>query len=478
MDLSRRLAFNITHILPSPGRIVRRVLCILNAVLATRRHAGTIDIGRRSQRDFDIDSLTGCLPPRPIPALEGKYYIWERAFADATDCVKLGENCVEEPSSVRCGEVWRSAISSWPILDVDELKDDRRKLQRAHLVLAWLTQYYVHSLPQKTYPEPRRVPAQISVPLVAVSRELGIAPVITYADTILWNWDLIRADGPMTFDNMQMKHAFSETDDEKAFYMVQAFVELHGAQALRIMDDYSAISNFDDLTIISKVARDLTRLTAIIGEISDLIQSVRQQCDPHVFYWGVRPWLNGSDAKGPTEPGWIYEGVEDGDLELSGPSGGQSTVMHALDVFLDIDHRLRQKRSPAPSEDNKRADRGFMDRMRHYMPGKHREYLEHLENLPHPVRELAQKTPALKEPYNNAVMALKKLRDLHMRIVCLYIINMSKTERLSPTSGCPAASILAEVNRQAEGGPIRGTGGTSLVSLLKAGRDATTRARV
>jgi len=298
-------------------------------------------------------------------------------------------------------------------LDIDDLLADRRSLQRAHLVLAWLTQYYVHSLPSVVPPEPKRIPAQISVPFVAVSKALGIAPVITYADTILWNWELIRADGPMTFDNMQIKHTFSGTDDERAFYIVQAFVDFHGAQALRIMDDYRSISNFDDLATISKVARDLTRLTAIIGEISDLTQSIRPQCDPHVFYWDVRPWLNGSDAKGPTEPGWIYEGVEDGDkLELSGPSGGQSTVMHALDVFLDIDHKLRQKRSPAPSEDNKRADRGFMDRMRHYMPGKHREYLEHLESVPRSVRELAQTTPALKEPYNNAVAALKSKQSL------------------------------------------------------------------
>jgi len=62
--------------------------------------------------DFDIDPYTGTLPPTPIPQLEGKYYIWERAFSDATDCVKLGENCAEEPSAIRCGEVWRSAILS------------------------------------------------------------------------------------------------------------------------------------------------------------------------------------------------------------------------------------------------------------------------------------------------------------------------------------------------------------------------------
>ncbi|KAF5373675.1 hypothetical protein D9758_000877 [Tetrapyrgos nigripes] len=481
MDLSRRFPFfHIAHMLPSPTRILRRAMCLLNSVLVTKRPAALIN-ARRSQIEFDIDLHTGFLPRTPLPLLDGDYYIWERAFSEAADCVKLAEDCTGERGSTRCGEVWRSAILSWPILDIGGLMGDRRRLQRAHLVLSWLTQYYVHSLPHTGLPEPKRVPAQIAVPLVAVSKALGIAPVITYADTILWNWELIRPDHPVTFDNMLIKHSFSDTDDEKAFYMVQAFIELHGVQALRIMDDYMKISDFDNLPVatISRLARDLIRLATIIGEISDLIQDVRRQCDPHVFYWDVRPWLDGSDSKGPTEPGWIYEGTEDGEnLELSGPSGGQSTVMHALDVFLDIDHRLRHKRSPAPSEENKRADKGFMDRMRHYMPGKHRQFLEYLDRMPRSIRELAETTPALREPYNSAVMAMKKLRDLHIRIVCLYIINMSKTPR--PGHGCPAQAMLKnlEEDQQAAREPIRGTGGTSLVALLKAGRDATTRARV
>jgi len=56
-------------------------------------------------------------------------------------------------------------------------------------------------------------------------------------------------------------------------------------------------------------------------------------------------------------------------LDLSGPSAGQSSVMHALDIFLDIDHKLKDRRSPAPSANNKKADLGFMERMRLYMPG-------------------------------------------------------------------------------------------------------------
>jgi indoleamine 2,3-dioxygenase len=196
-----------------------------------------------------------------------------------------------------------------------------------------------------------------------------------------------------------------------------------------------------------------------------------------VFYWQIRPWYVGSNVKGPTGPDWIYEGVEDSDLlDLSGPSAGQSSIMHALDIFLDVDHKLERRRVPAPSEENKRADTGFMERMRRYMPGKHRDYLNRLAASPRPLRDLAQQTPQLRELYNTAVMALKKLRDLHMRIATIYIVTMARSTPSAPP-GCPVSAMLAkmEAERIVASVPARGTGGNELSLLLKAGRDATRR---
>jgi indoleamine 2,3-dioxygenase len=195
-----------------------------------------------------------------------------------------------------------------------------------------------------------------------------------------------------------------------------------------------------------------------------------------VFYWQIRPWYVGSSTKGPSGPDWIYEGIKDsGLLDLSGPSAGQSSVMHALDIFLDVDHKLERRRAPVPSEENKRADVGFMERMRRYMPGMHRDYLNSLASSPRPLRDLAQRTPQLREPYNTAVMALKKLRDLHMRIAIMYIVTMARSIPSAP-AGCPVSAMLAKI--EAERGPVRGTGGNELSLLLKAGRDATRRAVV
>lgn len=343
--------------------------------------------------------------------------------------------------------------------------------------MAWLVNFYVHSQPPSESSDPIIVPKALAIPLVAVSRHLAIAPVLTFADTVLWNCEPAQPDQPLSMDNMRFLHLFSGTEDEQNFYAASANAELRGVEMLRIIDDYNKMPGFTDLTSIAKVSRDLKKLAVIIDDISEIIQSVRPMCDPHVFYWEIRPWFEGSGAKGPTYPKWIYEGVERSDeLDLSGPSAGQSSIMHAVDIFLDIDHKLGQKRYPAPSEGNKKADHGFMERMRRYMPGSHREYLHHLVGTPRSVRELAERVPTLQEPYDTAVLALKRLRDQHMKIACLYIVTMSRST--SGRAACPVARMMDKMVAENTSGrsPVRGTGGNELSALLKAGRDATRRA--
>ena len=111
------------------------------------------------------------------------------------------------------------------------------------------------------------------------------------------------------------------------------------------------------------------------------------------------------------------------------------------------------------------------------MPGKHQQYLSNLSTLPRSVREVAQSTPALREPYDIAVTALKRLRDSHIRIACLYIVSMSRSTP-GARGGCPASAMIDRLHaaRLAGKGPVRGTGGNELSTLLKAGRDATKRA--
>ncbi|KAL5529495.1 hypothetical protein ACEPAG_5480 [Sanghuangporus baumii] len=462
------------NVLP-PSELLRVGASALSDILKRLRAFGVQQ--PKSNIEFDIDRNTGFVPASPLPRLPLAFDFWERALAEAPDVLSLGDDVSEEAVAKReSSELWRQRIREGPMIPTHTIENDRRRLQRAHLVLAFLTHFYVHSTPPAGTSMPVVVPKTLAVPLVAVSKILGIAPVLTYADTVLWNAYPTNPALPLTLDNLHFEHLFSGTEDEAEFYRASASIELRGVELLTIIEEYHSIPDVKDEASTWKISRDLLRITSLIEELSDILQSVRAGCDPHVFHWSVRPWFCGADAGGPTSSGWIYEGVSDSErLDLSGPSGGQSTLMHTLDVWLDIDHKLAKRRYPPPSDDNKKSDLGFMDRMRRYMPGQHREYLEYLQNSPRPIRDLVRQTPALREPYNAAVMALKRFRDIHIRVACLYVVTMSKSQRYR----CPVMAAIAKEQSDAlrsATGPTRGTGGTELTTLLKSTRDATRRA--
>lgn len=354
----------------------------------------------------------------------------------------------------------------WPVLDTTVLHENIRYLQKAHMVLTFLLHFYVHSIPPSDENSPVHIPRAISVPLVEVSQLLGTAPVMTFADTVLWNWELIDPSRPLSADNIRYVNLFTGTEAERAFYASSGAIELKGVEMLQIIESFMSLPNTTDHPSVTKISRDLAQLKVIIDEMTEIFRAIRAAVDPKTFYWTCRPWWDGAPGSGSTGAPWIYEGVPAGAaVDLSGPSAGQSTVMHALDIFLDIDHKLAKKREPAPSPDNKRADTGFMERMRRYMPGLHREYLARIAKAPRSLREVALETPGLQEPYNAAVSALKNLRDVHIRVVCLYVVSMAHSS--------PPPDIM---RKEKQGGVALGTGGMEASNLLKAGRDATKRA--
>ncbi|KAH8099588.1 Indoleamine 2,3-dioxygenase [Cristinia sonorae] len=458
------------NVIPSPLHMLQRAhsafdMKTIERALNLTRPGGFVP------QHYDVDPHTGFFPPQPLPRLPATHAIWEDALLKAQKCLFLAENQSEQALAMRQqGECWRDAIRSWPVLSAVSFNSDIRLLQRAHLVLAWILHFYTHSIPRTYSNAPLLIPRSIAIPLVAVSRELGIAPVLTFADTVLWNWDLVDPEHPLSVENIRTQNTFSHTETESAFYTVSAAVELKGVEMLQIIEAYMNLPNVTERASVVKIGRDLIALAKIVKELTEIFNTIRGKIDPETFYWMCRPWWEGAEVKG-SQPGWIYEGVANSaSLDLGGPSAGQSSVMHALDLFLDIDHKLAQKRQPAPTETNKKAEQGFMERMRRYMPGKHREYLARVGAVPCSVREVARTTPCLQEPYNEVVAALKHLRDVHIRIACLYIVNQS-TKAPPPESGVPASEV-----RKAADGHARGTGGNPTTVLLKAGRDATHRA--
>jgi indoleamine 2,3-dioxygenase len=268
-----------------------------------------------------------------------------------------------------------------------------------------------------------------------------------------------------------------------------------------------------DSTAVRRIASYLSRLASVIDELAELLLAVRDGCDPSVFYNQVRPWFRGatSDSRG-----WIFEGVDESTAakasSLSGPSAGQSSLVHALDIFLGVDHERGEGRGAEPS---------FLTKMEQYMPRHHRHFLQHLRRPRRHLREFVLSTHAaysvhvmndrgmpafasswaglapraslfqtaavgesgikaaheLQCAFDSSVAALKRFRDGHIKIATLYIVNQARAQKAA-TSVIPVQPV--EVNEEGEltTDGIKGTGGTSLVPFLKECRDNTTRAMV
>jgi indoleamine 2,3-dioxygenase len=348
-----------------------------------------------------------------------------------------------------------------PILAAGDIKKSEIVLRRAHHVLSFMMHIYIHTLP----PDAEVcIPASITIPLLQVCAQLQLPPVNTYTDNVLYNWAL-KSPSPFglpTISNLQCQTLFTGTKDEEEFYLSSTRIELRGVEALELMQLTMDEIFVGDSIAVRRITTYLQNLSRIIMDLKDLMLAVKEGCDPDIFYRDIRPWFRGEDSD-PRKRKWIFEGLEDHPeldepTELSGPSAGQSPLVHALDIFLGVEqYSLSQ---PAVEKAS------FLARMQSYMSRHHRNFLRHLSVNPRPLRGLVLTAgdAGLLEAYNAAVKSLKEFRDAHMIIVTLYVVLPAKRAR------------AAEEERQKE--PLQGTGGTDLVEFLKSVRDRTTEAQI
>lgn len=177
------------------------------------------------------------------------------------------------------------------VLNCANLYDDVQKVQRAHHTLAFLTQFYVHSLPPRDpskASDPIVIPAPLAVPFVDVSRRLGIAPIVTYADTVLWNWDVIDQTLPLSRSNICIRDLFTGSPQEEHFFLTSARIEIEGWTALDAMRQALTEAAAHN-PHIDHVAHHIRRLARSLDVITQILLAVRDGLDPDFFYNRFRP---------------------------------------------------------------------------------------------------------------------------------------------------------------------------------------------
>lgn len=190
--------------------------------------------------DFDVDARTGFMPPQPpLARLPSEWEAWECTLESAIrQKLQLGDSPGLHQEEKDKSEAWRVHVRSLPILSTTALTNSEITIRRAHHVLAWILHFYVHTQLPSPPPYKIYIPPPLAVPLLQVSTQLQLPPVLTYSDNVLYNWDFLHtspADDDImqpSPDNLRCQTTFTSTPDEAAFYLTCARIELRGVAAL------------------------------------------------------------------------------------------------------------------------------------------------------------------------------------------------------------------------------------------------------
>ena len=163
----------------------------------------------------------------------------------------------------------------------------------------------------------------------------------SYAGVALWNYRTLF--GSLDIDileNLATLHTFTGSLDESWFYLVSVAIEARGAPVVPAMLDAIAAARQGDAETVRYF---LTSFAEILEDLTGLLGRMYEDCDPHVFYFKIRPFLAGSKnmAEAGLPHGVWYED-EDGKgkwRQYSGGSNAQSSLIQAFDIILGIEHR-------------------------------------------------------------------------------------------------------------------------------------------
>ncbi|KAK5220071.1 Indoleamine 2,3-dioxygenase [Exophiala xenobiotica] len=433
--------------------------------------------------DYGVSSDRGFLPPEtPLQCLPHPVYDrWERIMNNF--------------QSLLLSKRLRTVIDRLPIIPAAHLETEP-EWRRAYSILTFMAHGYIWGGDKPS----ERLPPSITYPLLQVSDHLELPPVATYAGLCLWNFKPIFLSESLVLDNLSTLTTFTGSLDEQWFYLVSVAMEAKGGPSIPIMLQAIQAARDDDAQTVTK---SLQSLAQTLDELGTLLVRMYENCDPHVFYNRIRPFLAGSkNMKDAGLPHGVF--YDDGSRSRStwrqygGGSNAQSSMIQFFDIVLGVEHRPTGSKKDETSESEAepgaapKPRHNFIHEMRQYMPGPHRRFLQAVESVSN-IRDYVQLNKSNLElcvAYDACLAMLRTLRDKHIQMVSRYIIvksresrSLSRTRRGSSSDHAPMtrgkgiASIrydLSSVGEQAQKKKrMRGTGGTALIPFLKQARDET-----
>nr|POE47817.1 indoleamine 2,3-dioxygenase [Quercus suber] len=420
--------------------------------------------------DYDVSPENGFLAASPpLARLPDAYYEpWEYVMKNLQGLIL----------SKRLREV----VDKMPVLTTGQLEDEPQ-WRRAYSILGFIVHAYIWGgdKPMEWVPPP------LSIPFMAICRHLELPPVATYAGLVLWNWKpIFDAERSDSLGNLDMIDTFTGSLDEKWFYLVSVAFEARGAPLIPLMLHAIEAAKRGERDTVTSCLRSFAER---LEELGNLLTRMYDNCDPHVFYHRLRPYLAGSknmaDAGLPN--GVIFDNGgpinKQRYVQFSGGSNAQSSIIQFFDIVLSVEHRPIGQSPRNPHHDDKkklsRPSDNFIHDMRKYMPGPHARFLRSVEQVAN-IRTFVQEHKhdhSLTVAFVACLAMLSGLRDKHMQIVSRYIVipsHAAKKAQLAKVEEKQAElAIRTKKPAPAEKKELRGTGGSSLISFLRQARDET-----
>lgn len=284
---------------------------------------------------------------------------------------------------------------------------------------------------------------------------------------------------------------FTGSLDESWFYLVSVAIEARAAPLLPLMLNAIAAARINDSRTVIECLRTFAET---IDELGTLLIRMYENCDPHVFFHRIRPFLAGGRdmAEAGLPNGVMFDTGSGNDpyQQYGGGSNAQSTLIQFFDTVLGVEHRpTGESRIHNASKDQEglapSPRQVFIHEMRSYMPGPHRRFLEHTISIAN-IREYVEShtsNRALIIAYQACLAMLSSLRSKHINMVSRYIVVQagrprSQSQTLNSPDAPKMQNLATASQKTAQDSrtgnkKLKGTGGTALIPFLKQARDET-----
>jgi indoleamine 2,3-dioxygenase len=359
---------------------------------------------------------------------------------DSNSCSRIEEICSNLPKLLLTGKV-QSTIDglSKNDLSIKQLLVNQmgKDLKLAMAQLSFIAHAYIWG---DVKPH-GKLPEALAKPWVEVAKHLGRPPILSYASYCLDNWFLINENEGISLENVGLINNFLGGVDEDWFVTIHVCIEDAASDAIeacqKIAQCNETSSEKEILNFLKQIAESMKKVNLIFARMPE-------KCDPYIYYHRVRPFIFGTKDNPDLREGLIYESqFENKPQFFRGETGAQSSIIPSLDGALQISH----------TKDNLRH---YLNEMRDYMPPKHREFINSLENKS-TLKQLISDSNRLIKKYNDCLEEIRAFRAMHLEYAGTYIHKQSQIENPFGRGGST----------------ITGTGGTPFMTYLKKHRDET-----